>query len=101
MWRRRSSRWNEIARPSSTRRRDLFALAQVELARRKRGDRFDAANLFRNPQIRNARFPKFLAQLRKIDIDRAEQDNGFAFAFVRHTDNGDKAIGLTAEVERS
>jgi hypothetical protein len=39
-------------------------------------------NLFWNPQVWDAGFIKFEAQLRKIDIYGSEKRDGFAFAFV-------------------
>src|SRR5207237_3831416 len=52
---------------------ELLAFFEVEFAGGEDGDGFDALDALWNPQIWNAGIAKFVAQLRKIDIYRAEQ----------------------------
>src|SRR4051812_29155205 len=71
---------------------EIFALCQIEFARCKHRDCFDAADSFWDPKIRNTRVAEFSAQLFEVDIDRGQEQNGFAFRFVRHADDDEKTL---------
>ena len=49
-----------------------FAFSEIEFAGGEDRDGFDALDFFWNPQIGDAGFVKFFAQLREIDIYRRE-----------------------------
>jgi hypothetical protein len=76
-----------------------LAFFEVEFAGGEDGDGFDALDAFWNPQIWNAGIAKFVAQLRKIDIYRAEQHDSFTFRFVCHANDGNDAFIFSRELE--
>ena len=64
--------------------RQFLALAEIELAGGEDGNRFHPPDGARDPEIRHLGFAQGGAQLLRIDLDAAQQDERFAFGFVGH-----------------
>src|SRR4051812_5353933 len=77
-----SPRWDRHGRA-------LLTSFQVKLAGRKDWDCRNALEVFWNPQVWNACFLQFFAQLRDVDIHSAKQHKRFALGFVLHAYDGD------------
>src|SRR5712691_1642271 len=81
-------------------RRELAALAQIEFAGSEHGNRLHLPNDLRDPEIWDAGVVQPRAQLGLIDVDRAEENERFAFRFVGGGRDRDGAITFIPELER-
>src|SRR5215471_6884206 len=78
----------------------LLTSFQIELAGSENWNRLNAADFFRDPQIRNAGVAKLVAQLRKIDIDRRQNDQRFSLCFILYSHDRDSAFVAALEAEK-
>src|ERR1700730_2692314 len=95
-----------VARPSGTKdvfdfsNKNFVAFFKVEFARGEDGDRIDALDLFRDPQVRDAGFVKLVAQPGKIEIYRTEKHERLTFGLVSHAHNRNRALIFSGKIEQ-